>query len=131
METILDEVGQDLGVGVGDQGVALSNEPAGQLDVILDDAVVHQCHAARTVKMRRGVELGGMTVRGPAGVPHPSRAPPGQRDGGRSQRGHRVCAIGDPHAIDRLRRDQRHTSRVISSVLEPLEAIEEDVEGIG
>ena len=38
----LDQVGQDLGVGLGLEAVAAGDELVGQLDVVLDDAVVDQ-----------------------------------------------------------------------------------------
>ena len=65
---LLDEVGDDLGVGFGDELVALGGEFALQLEIVLDDAVVDDDDAAGAVAMRMGVLFGGAAVRGPAGV---------------------------------------------------------------
>ena len=65
---LLDEVGDDLGVGFGDELVALRGEFALEVEVILDDAVVDDDDAAGAVAMGMGVFFGGAAVRGPAGV---------------------------------------------------------------
>ncbi len=64
----LDEVGDDLGVGLGDEFVPFLLEFVLQLDVILDDSVVHDHDLARAIAVRVGVFLGGAAVRGPAGM---------------------------------------------------------------
>ena len=65
---LLDEVGDDLGVGLGDELVALGGEFALQVEVVFDDAVVDDDDAAGAVAMGMGVLFGGPAVRGPAGV---------------------------------------------------------------
>ena len=65
---LLDEVGDDLGVGFGDELVALGGEFALQIEVVLDDAVVDDDDAAGAVAMRMGVLFSGAAVGGPAGV---------------------------------------------------------------
>ena len=64
----LDEVGDDLGVGFGDEGVALGDELVLEGEVVFDDAVVDDDEGAGAVAVRVGVLLGGAAVGGPAGV---------------------------------------------------------------
>src|ERR1019366_10743748 len=65
---LLDEVGDDFGVGFSDELVALRGEFALEVGVILNDAVVHHDDAAGAVAMGVGVLLRGAAVGGPAGV---------------------------------------------------------------
>ena len=65
---LLDQVGDDLGVGLGDELVALRGELALQLQIVFHDAVVDDDDAARAVAMRVGVLFGGAAMGGPAGV---------------------------------------------------------------
>ncbi len=65
---LFDQVGDDLGVGLGDELVALGGELALQLKIVLNNAVVHDDDAARAVAVRVGVFFGGAAVGGPAGV---------------------------------------------------------------
>ena len=64
----LDEVGDDFGVGLGDELVALFFELALQIDVILDDSVVDDDDISGAVAVRVRVFLGGAAMRGPARV---------------------------------------------------------------
>ena len=65
---LLDEVGDDFGVGFGDELVALGGEFALEVEVVFDDAVVDDDDAAGAVAMGVGVLFGGAAVGGPAGV---------------------------------------------------------------
>ena len=65
---LLDEVGDDLGVGFGDELVALRGEFALQIEIVLDDAVVDDDDAAGAVAMGMGILFRGAAMRGPAGV---------------------------------------------------------------
>jgi len=65
---LLDEVGDDLGVGLGDELVALSDELALQVEVVLHDAVVHNHNAPGAVAVGMGVFFRGAAMGGPAGV---------------------------------------------------------------
>jgi len=66
-----DEVGQHLGVGVGGELDSLGLEHGPQARGVLDDAVVHDGHAALGVAVRMGVDVARRTVRRPTGVGDP------------------------------------------------------------
>ena len=70
----LDEVGDNFGVGLGDELVALFFEFALQIHVILDDSVVDDDDISRAVAMRMGVFFGGTAMRGPARMSDAVRA---------------------------------------------------------
>jgi hypothetical protein len=61
-------VGDDLGVGLGDEVVAAGDELGLEGEVVLHDAVVHDNERSGAVAVRVGVLLRGAAVRGPAGV---------------------------------------------------------------
>ena len=65
---LLDEVGDDLGVGFGDEGVAGGGELFFEGDVVFDDAVVDDDEGAGAVAVGVGVLFGGAAVGGPPGV---------------------------------------------------------------
>src|SRR5512134_2010912 len=62
----VDQVSDQLGVGVGRDRMAVRLELGAQLAVVLHDAVVHHHDRPRLVRMR--VALGRLAVRGPARV---------------------------------------------------------------
>ena len=65
-----DELGGDLGVGLGAELDALGDELLLQRVEVLDDAVVDQGQpVVVAAAVRVGVAVGGSAVRGPAGVP--------------------------------------------------------------
>ena len=61
-------MGDDLGVGFGDELVALGDEGALEGEVVFDDAVVDDDEGAGAVAVGVGVLFGGAAVRGPASV---------------------------------------------------------------
>ena len=67
-EFVFDEVGDDFGVGFGDEFVALGGELGLEGEVVFDDAVVDDDEGAGAVAVGVGVLLGGAAVGGPAGV---------------------------------------------------------------
>ncbi len=67
----LDEVRDDLGVGLRHEAVALGGEARLQREVVLDDAVVDDDDPAAAVLVRVGVLLRRPAVRRPARVPEP------------------------------------------------------------
>ena len=68
VEVALDEMRDGLGVGLGAQDVAVGRELLAQLDVVLDDAVVHDRDLAGAVDVRMRVLLARLAVRRPARV---------------------------------------------------------------
>ncbi len=58
----------DLGVGLGDEFVALRRQFALQVEIVFDDAVVDHDNAARAVAMGMRVLFRGSAMRGPAGM---------------------------------------------------------------
>ena len=67
-QLLLDQVRDDLGVGLGDERVPLALQLVLELEVVLDDAVVDDDDAAGAVAVRVGVLLGRPAVRRPARV---------------------------------------------------------------
>ena len=65
---LLDEVGDNFGVGFRDEDVALVDEFAFQVEVVFNDSIVDYDDAACAVAMGVGVFFGGAAVGGPAGV---------------------------------------------------------------
>src|SRR5580700_3045151 len=68
IQVLLDQVGNDFGIGLRPELVAFLDQLALQADVILNDAVVHDNDLAGAVAMRMGVLFGRTSVCGPAGV---------------------------------------------------------------
>jgi hypothetical protein len=120
----MQQMGDDLGVGLRKELVPLGAQLAAQRLVVLDDAVVHHrhlgVHAERCVRV--GVDLGDAAVRGPAGV----------GDAGGRLRVHFVGAgLEVGHATHRAHPlhgpvQQRDASRVVSPVLEFAQAFDQD-----
>ena len=125
LPSILDKVGDDLGVRVGDKRVTVAREIGAQLGVVLDDAVVHDGDATRAVQVRVSVAVGGGAMGGPTRM--------------RDARGtHGICrlaAIDERldaaralHAVEvARRRDDLDARRVIASVLKRLQALEQEL----
>ena len=64
----LDEVGDNFGIGLGDELVAFFFELALQIHVVLDDSIVDDDYVSSAVAMRMRVFFGGAPMRGPASV---------------------------------------------------------------
>ena len=94
---------------------------------VLDDPVVDERELAAVGQVRVGVEVGGSTVGGPAGV-----ADSGLRSGQRVG----LDLLGQGGELSGLLRrgeltvfgHERHTGRVVAAVFEPLQAAEHDIE---
>ena len=69
LRKFFDEVRDDFGVRFGDELVAFGEELIFQLDIVLDDSVVHDHDFAGAIAVRVRVFFGGAAVRGPARVP--------------------------------------------------------------
>jgi hypothetical protein len=77
-------VGDDFGVGFGEELVTLGDEGGLELEVVFDDAVVDDDEGSGAVAVGVGVFFGGAAVGGPAGVAYAVGAVDGVRgeDGG-------------------------------------------------
>ena len=124
----LDQVGDDLGVGLGAEGVALGLKLAAKLGVVLDDPVEDDVDLVVAVAVGMGVLLGHAAVCGPAGMGHTDRR---RRRRHRHpavavvalDRGAQVREIADrTDAVDVPVRKGRDPGRVIAAVLELLQA---------
>ena len=129
-EGLLDQVGEHLGVGLGAEHVPPLHQALGQLDVVLDDPVVHERHRAGAVEVRVGVALRRLAVGRPAVVTDPGALAVREGRRGAAEGGHRVGAVGDAQLLDRLGVDEGDPRRVVAAVLEALEAVEQDAERI-
>ena len=78
VQLVFDEVGDDLGVGLGDELVALGDEGALEGEVVFDDAVVDNDEGATSVAVGMSVFFGRPAVGGPAGVADAERAVDGR-----------------------------------------------------
>ena len=70
---LLDQVSDDLGIGLGAESVALGHELAPQLRVVLDDPVEHDVDLVDAVAVRVRILLGDPPVRRPARVAEAGR----------------------------------------------------------
>ena len=120
----VDEVRNDLGVGLRDEHVAFGRQAIAQRLEVLDDAVVdHRDLAARRVRVR--IVGRRRAVRRPARVRDAGRACQRQPVGLRGE-------IGDPRRADQtveLRRrvaDHAQPRRVVAAVLEAADAFDQD-----
>ena len=115
------QVRRDFRIGVALEDDAVVLELVLQLQVILDDAVVNDGHAARHVRMRVG--LVGTAVRCPAGVADPHR--PGQLavlDGLRQ-----VVELADgAHQAKPLAIVNRNAGGVVAAIFETAQPIEQN-----
>ena len=86
----LDQVRDDLGIGFGDEPVAVGLERRLEVEIVLDDAVVHDHQAARAIPVGMSVFLGGAAVGGPPRVAQAVRPPRSGRRPGLPRAG-RAC----------------------------------------
>ena len=119
----LDEVRDDLGVGFGDELVALPLQLLLQIEIVLDDAVVDDDDLAGAVAVRVGVLLGRPAVRRPARVADAVVA------GDRVQRDDvleiRQLAGAAPQ-VDRAVVHDGDARRVVAAILEPPQPVDEN-----
>ena len=122
LELVVEQVGDDFGVGVRGEHIAQALELLAQHFVVFDDAVVH--HRQVTGEMRVGVALARRTVGGPAGVgdaqaTHQRLAGQGLfqlADLARATHALKLAGIGE----------DGHTGAVVATVFQTLEAFEQD-----
>mmetsp|Transcript_59261 Transcript_59261/g.139848 ORF Transcript_59261/g.139848 Transcript_59261/m.139848 type:complete len:517 (-) Transcript_59261:3941-5491(-) len=128
---VVDQVGDDLGVGLAGEHIAAGLEFGAQFVVVLDDAVVHQGDAAHAGlagtrpgrEMRVGVVHRRRAVRGPAGVGDAGAGADAVLLGLGLQLGHAGGAARPAQAAILMHGD---AAGVISAVLQPLQAFDQD-----
>ena len=118
----LDEVRDDLGVGLGDELVALLLQLLLQIEVVLDDAVVDDDDLAGAVAVRMGVLFGRPAVRRPARVADAVVA--GKRIGVDDLLEVRQLA-GAAAQVDRAVAHDRHARRVVAAIFEPPQPVDQ------
>jgi len=123
----MNQVGDDLGIGIGHELVALGAQALAHLFVVLDDAVVNHRHAVRNVRM--GVLLRRHAMGGPARMRDPDVPCEAMRTGELLQLGD---AAGRAHTAQLRPRSRRHSVEdrdpggVVAAILEPLQPLDED-----
>ena len=119
----VDELDQHFGVGLALKGVALRDEPLLQDAVIFNDAVVHDAHTRR--RMRMAVHIAGFAVGGPAGMAD-AAATLGQGLQFQlfAQLGQAALALDHADATVQCQRD---TGGVIAAVLQLFQTIQQNV----
>ena len=130
----LDEVDQDLGVGLRREDMTGGGELVGQLDVVLDDPVVDEGQTTRAVEVGVGVALGRTAVGGPPGVADTGGGGVRRLFGPLDQVVERTGPVGGPgppQPVALTGSDQGDAGRVVPPVLEAGQTLEEDLEDGG
>ena len=113
----------DFGIGLGDELVAELLQLALQVEVVLDDAVVHDDDLAAAVLVGMRVLFGRAAVRGPARVPHAVDAL--QRIGlDRLLEIRELARAAAP--LDLAVAHDGHAGRVVAAVFEPPQAVDQN-----
>ena len=122
VERLFDQVSDDFGIGLGDEGVAVGDELLLERAGVLDDSVVDDGDVALAVDVRVRVALVRNAVRRPAGVADSHVA--GNRAGGE-----RALQLGDLSrgfaGLDSGAVHHGDAGRVVAAVLHPLQPLEE------
>ncbi len=122
---LLNEMGDDLGVGLGDEVVAERDEFVLQIEVILHNSVVHHDNAAGTVAMGVGVFFRGPAMRGPTGVAYTEGAMQGILAQHLFQIGELAGRAPDfKHGAGRTA--DGDTRRIVAAVFEPPQPLNDD-----
>ena len=116
----IDQVGNHLGIGVGDELAPLRLQLGPELAVVLDDAVVDHRDAAGGMGV--GVGLAGLAMRGPAGVPDARSA----ADGAPGDQAFELdeLALGAAK-LDQAVGERRETRRIVAAVFEAPQPVED------
>ena len=118
---LLEEVGEDLGVGLGAEAVAAATELLSEGVVVLDAAVVDDGDAAGAVEVGVRVELGGSADGGPAGVADAE----GAGDGGVAARrsSTKPTALATRMAVPV---EDGDAAGIVAAVLDAVQRVEQD-----
>ena len=123
-EVLLDQVGDDLGVGFGAEHVAFRFQLMLERQVVLDDAVVHHHQVALAIAVRVSVLFGGPAMRGPPRVADAERAIHRAQTDGIFQIAQ--FALGAAHGQVVILAIDRQPRRIIAAVLQPLQPLQND-----
>ena len=116
----IDQVRDDLGIGVGAKLPPLRLQRGPQFPVVLDDAVVDHRDAAGGMGV--GVGLAGLAMGGPAGVTDANRA--GDRAPGDQTLQLAELALGAAK-LDGAVGERRQAGRIVAAVFEPPQPVED------
>jgi len=119
----LDQVGDDLGVGLGDEAVTFLLELPFQIEVVLDDPVVHDDDLSRAIAVGVRVLLGRPAVGRPARVADPVLTV--QRIDGEDFFESRQLS-GAAAQLDRAVAHDRDAGRVVTAILQPPQPFDQD-----
>ncbi|SCJ17615.1 Uncharacterised protein [uncultured Flavonifractor sp.] len=122
---VLQQLGHHLGVGLGDELHALGLEELLNLHVVLDDAVVDHRDVAALADLGVGVDVGGCSVGGPAGVAQAHGAVDG-RAAVHHVGEHLEPALGLGHLEPLAFRPHGDARRVIAPVLQTAQAVQQN-----
>ena len=126
---VTEQLRDDLRVRLRAEGDARGDEEALELDVVFDDAVVHDGDPLVLAQMRVGVDVVRLAVRGPARVPHAHRAAKAPA-AVRQRLQHLQPALGLADLQPLVRREHRDPGRVIAAVFQMLQPVEQDGRGL-
>ena len=129
LDLLLDVVGDDLGIGLGGEGVTLGHEVRAQRVRVLDDPIVDHQDRSIARRERVGVLHVDPPVGGPAGMADTDR--PGREMTGRGRlpvhdRFELLDPPRDPTDEDVVIVDDRDAARIVSAVLQALQALQQD-----
>ena len=119
----VDELDQDLGVGLALKGIALGHKPLLQHTIVLDDAVVDDAHPGRG--MRVAVHIAGLPMGRPPGVADAAAAP-GQSLHRQPLAQLRQTTLALDHP-DAALQSQGHTGGIIAAVLQLFQTIQQNI----
>ena len=113
------QMGNDLRVGLTDELRARLFQMAAQRRVVFNDAVMYHGDAALHVRMRMGVQVAGFPMGGPAGMADANSA----RNRAFLQKARQIFqpSLGLAHADLSVRADHCHSGAVISTIRKPLQ----------
>ena len=121
-------MGDDLGVRLGLEGMTLGEEQRLEGQVVFNDSVMNHHDIAMTIPVRMGVFLGGTPVRRPARVADPERTVDRVHADGLFQIAE--FALGAPDFEPPIAAVNGQAGRIVSSILEPPQAFQNDWNGL-
>src|SRR5262245_43938135 len=126
-QMFLDQVSDDLGVGLGLKGMILALQLAFEFEVIFDDAIVDDDDPPQAIAVRVRVLFGRSSVLGPAAVPQGRLA--FQRLV--LYRLHQAVQLaGAPANLDLAVVDDGDARRVVAAIFQPPQPLDDDRDGL-